>query len=101
MRAVVRAGRRRNAVAVVDDLQASPIVADAIPLPLRILDVALVVIAAPLALVVGLTLAIAVFLDSPGPIIYRSRRIGRGGRPFDVLKFRTMRRDAAGPPLSA
>lgn len=29
-----------------------------------------------------------------GPVIYRHRRIGRGGRPFDCFKFRTMRRDA-------
>jgi lipopolysaccharide/colanic/teichoic acid biosynthesis glycosyltransferase len=51
--------------------------------------------------VVGGVLAIAVLLDSPGPVLYRSRRIGRGGRQFDMLKLRTMVRDAAGPPLSA
>ena len=34
-------------------------------------------------------------------MLYRSSRIGRGGRPFEMLKFRTMVRDAAGPPLSA
>jgi lipopolysaccharide/colanic/teichoic acid biosynthesis glycosyltransferase len=34
-------------------------------------------------------------------VIYRSRRIGRGGRPFHVLKFRTMVRDASGPSISA
>ncbi len=33
---------------------------------------------------------IAVRLETPGPAIYRQRRIGRDGRPFDVLKLRTM-----------
>jgi len=37
-----------------------------------------------------LALAIAVRLDSPGPILYRARRIGRKGRTFDCMKFRTM-----------
>ncbi|MEA2310354.1 MAG: hypothetical protein QOE28_322 [Solirubrobacteraceae bacterium] len=72
-----------------------------IPVPLRLLDLTLVAMLLPFALVAGTLLAIAVFLDSPGPILYRSRRIGRGGEPFDMLKFRTMVRDAEGPPLSA
>src|SRR3954452_6099728 len=82
-------------------LRRSPHVADVIPLPLRALDLTLVVIALPFALVIGALLGVAVFLDSPGPVFYRSRRIGRGGRPFAMLKFRTMVRDAAGPPISA
>jgi exopolysaccharide biosynthesis polyprenyl glycosylphosphotransferase len=36
-------------------------------------------------------IALAVRLSSPGPVIYRQRRIGRHGRPFQLLKFRTMR----------
>ena len=36
-------------------------------------------------------LATLVRLSSPGPILFRQRRIGRDGHPFDVLKFRTMR----------
>jgi exopolysaccharide biosynthesis polyprenyl glycosylphosphotransferase len=35
--------------------------------------------------------ALAVRLSSPGPILFRQRRVGRDGREFDVLKFRTMR----------
>jgi exopolysaccharide biosynthesis polyprenyl glycosylphosphotransferase len=35
-------------------------------------------------------LALLVRLDSRGPAIYRQTRIGRGGRPFTMLKFRTM-----------
>jgi lipopolysaccharide/colanic/teichoic acid biosynthesis glycosyltransferase len=33
---------------------------------------------------------LAIRLETPGPVIYRQRRIGRDGRPFDVLKLRTM-----------
>ncbi|PYE55898.1 undecaprenyl-phosphate galactose phosphotransferase WbaP [Deinococcus yavapaiensis] len=41
-----------------------------------------------------LLIALAITLDSPGPIVYRARRLGRGGREFACLKFRTMHRDA-------
>jgi len=44
----------------------------------------------PLLLVVGL----AVRLGSPGPVIFRSRRVGRFGKEFSLLKFRTMAEDA-------
>jgi exopolysaccharide biosynthesis polyprenyl glycosylphosphotransferase len=39
-------------------------------------------------------LAIAVSLDSPGPVLYAAPRAGRKGRPFPCYKFRTMVRDA-------
>lgn len=38
--------------------------------------------------------AIAIRLDSSGPIIYRSKRIGKGYQKFDFLKFRSMYKDA-------
>ena len=38
--------------------------------------------------------AVAIKLDSPGPVLFRQRRIGRGGEPFTVVKFRTMGVDA-------
>ncbi len=41
-----------------------------------------------------LAIALAVWVTSPGPVIYRSRRMGLGGREFGCLKFRTMRKDA-------
>ena len=60
----------------------------------RLLDVvvaaALLVLLAP---VLGL-LAVLVRLTSPGPVFFRQTRIGRGGRPFELLKLRTMRADA-------
>ncbi len=45
----------------------------------------LVVVSPLLALV-----AVAIKLDSPGPVLFRQERIGRGRRPFEVVKFRTM-----------
>lgn len=82
-------------------LQRSDAVADRIPSHLRALDVSIVLLTLPFALVVGGCLALAVLLDSPGPVFYRATRIGRGGRPFEMLKFRTMRHGAVGPSLSA
>ena len=41
-----------------------------------------------------LLIAVALFLSSPGPILYTQTRIGRGGRRFRCLKFRTMYRGA-------
>jgi exopolysaccharide biosynthesis polyprenyl glycosylphosphotransferase len=37
-----------------------------------------------------LAIAAVIKLDSPGPVIFRHRRVGTGGRPFLMLKFRTM-----------
>jgi lipopolysaccharide/colanic/teichoic acid biosynthesis glycosyltransferase len=41
-----------------------------------------------------LLIALAVRLNSPGPALFRQRRIGRDGQPFEFVKFRTMARDA-------
>jgi lipopolysaccharide/colanic/teichoic acid biosynthesis glycosyltransferase len=38
--------------------------------------------------------AIAIKLDSNGSIFYRQQRVGKNGKPFDVLKFRSMKTDA-------
>jgi sugar transferase (PEP-CTERM system associated) len=43
-----------------------------------------------------LLIALAIRLDSPGPIIFRQRRIGFRGQPFTLFKFRTMCTDADG-----
>jgi lipopolysaccharide/colanic/teichoic acid biosynthesis glycosyltransferase len=45
--------------------------------------------------------ALAVALTSPGPILFRHERIGRRGRRFRLLKFRTMRHGATGLEISA
>ena len=41
-----------------------------------------------------LIVALLVKVDSPGPVLYRRRVLGRGGKPFDAFKFRTMVVDA-------
>jgi lipopolysaccharide/colanic/teichoic acid biosynthesis glycosyltransferase len=40
------------------------------------------------------TIAVAIKIDSAGPVLFRQKRIGRFGRHFTVFKFRTMTRDA-------
>ncbi len=47
-------------------------------------------------------IALAIKLDTPGPLFFRQERVGRGFRPFRVLKFRTMVADAAarGPVIT-
>jgi lipopolysaccharide/colanic/teichoic acid biosynthesis glycosyltransferase len=51
-----------------------------------VLSAALLAVTAPL-----LTLAaLAIRLESPGPVLYRQRRVGKDGRPFELLKLRTM-----------
>ena len=47
-----------------------------------------------------LAAALAVKLDTPGPVFYRQERVGRGGVPFLIHKFRTMHHGAGGPPLT-
>ena len=41
-----------------------------------------------------LAIALAIKLDSPGPVFYRQQRVGKDGRRFRMLKFRSMRQDA-------
>ncbi len=43
---------------------------------------------------IGLIAAIAIKLDSPGPIFYMQERVGKNGRSFKIIKFRSMRQDA-------
>jgi lipopolysaccharide/colanic/teichoic acid biosynthesis glycosyltransferase len=60
----------------------------------RIVDLAIVALAAPIALALIALLALIVKLDSPGPVFVRIQRLGRDGRPFGLLKLRSMTRDA-------
>jgi sugar transferase (PEP-CTERM system associated) len=47
-----------------------------------------------LSLPVALLTAILIKLDSPGPVFYKQERVGKNGRPFVLMKFRSMRLDA-------
>jgi len=67
----------------------------------RLVDVTLAVVLAVISLPVAVLVAVAVKLDSPGPVFFRCPRIGSGGRPFGMLKFRKMYDGARGPGLTA
>lgn len=56
----------------------------------RILDIILVLISAPLTVPLCIVIAILIKLDSPGPAIFWSSRIGRNSKPFAMPKFRSM-----------
>jgi lipopolysaccharide/colanic/teichoic acid biosynthesis glycosyltransferase len=51
-------------------------------------------------LAVFAVIAVAIKLDSRGPVFFRVRRVGYRGRPLRMLKFRKMRDDASGGPLT-
>lgn len=59
----------------------------------RILDITICLIILPSILPVMLLCALAIYLDSPGPIFFVQERMGRGGRLFKMYKFRTMIKD--------
>ncbi len=56
----------------------------------RVLDLAIVILLAIPALILMAIVAIAIRLDSGGPVLYASPRVGRDGRPFAMYKFRSM-----------
>ncbi len=56
-----------------------------------VVDFAIALLLLPTVLPLMAAIAIAVKLDSPGPVMFRQTRIGYRGRPFRVWKFRTMR----------
>ena len=62
------------------------------------------ILLAPLWVTLLVAVAVAIRLDDGGPVFYAQRRLGRGGRPFEMFKFRTMvecaERDS-GPVLSS
>lgn len=58
-----------------------------------VLDHGLALIGLLVALPVLLAVAVAIRLDSPGPILFRQRRLGFNNRPFTIYKFRTMYHD--------
>lgn len=60
----------------------------------RAFDVTAAVVLGIPTLVLMPFIAAAIWVESPGPIFFKNRRTGRGGVPFDMLKFRSMRPDA-------
>jgi len=69
----------------------------------RVTDVIIAIPFAILTLVLLPFIAVLIKLTSPGPIFYSQIRVGRGGKPIRIWKFRTMKVDAeqAGPQFTA
>jgi exopolysaccharide production protein ExoY len=62
-----------------------------VPLWKSVLDVVCIILSAPLWLPLMLALMLLTRVSSPGPVFYRQRRVGLGGRHFLIWKFRTMK----------
>ena len=60
----------------------------------RLLDLAIILLGGLPALLVMGMIALAIKLDSPGPVIYKAMRVGKNGRSFPMYKFRSMVLDA-------
>jgi lipopolysaccharide/colanic/teichoic acid biosynthesis glycosyltransferase len=84
-------------------LQKPPLTKSTVPAPSvsfyfrrgkRILDITVSTAVLILALPFFLLIAVAVELSSPGPILFRQERVGKGGVGFNILKFRSMRAHA-------
>ncbi len=60
----------------------------------RLFDIAGATVLILLALPIMLVAAIVIKLESAGPILYKQERVGLGNKPFNVVKFRSMRTDA-------
>jgi len=56
----------------------------------RVLDILICLLILPIALPVMLICALAIYLNSPGPVFFIQERLGKGGRSFRIYKFRTM-----------
>jgi len=61
-----------------------------------VLALLIIVLLAPL----WIALAVAIKVESRGPVLYRAERVGRGGRPFRMFKFRKMHDGATGALLT-
>jgi lipopolysaccharide/colanic/teichoic acid biosynthesis glycosyltransferase len=81
--------------------QASPLTVPLAPTPVgyrlakRTLDLAASTLGLILTSPILAVVAVAVKVESPGPILFRQERLGLGGRPFMLYKFRSMHPDAA------
>ncbi|MGF1564391.1 MAG: sugar transferase [Flavobacteriales bacterium] len=69
----------------------------------RVMDISISLVAVILLFPVYLTIGLLVKLTSEGPVFFVQERIGHHGKPFNIIKFRTMVRDAEknGPQLSS
>jgi lipopolysaccharide/colanic/teichoic acid biosynthesis glycosyltransferase len=80
-----------------EDVIAQPVLTEertGIPLWKRALDFGLILLFLPGLLIVGGIVALIVKCGSPGPILFRQKRVGYKGRQFTCFKFRTMQVNA-------
>lgn len=69
----------------------------------RLMDLGLCLLVLPIALPLMLGIAVAIRLDTKGPVLFWQERVGQGGRVFRMVKFRTMRHEPrdSGPRFAA
>ncbi len=69
----------------------------------RVLNIMAGIIGLVVSFPLWIMTALAIKLESPGPVFYRQERVGKNGHPFNVIKFRSMRQDAekSGPVWAA
>ena len=60
----------------------------------RLFDIIVSLIGLIILIPVFIVVAILIKLDSPGPVLFKGKRVGQNGRPFYILKFRSMVPDA-------
>lgn len=60
----------------------------------RLMDIAGALVGCFICLIFGLIVAPLIFLEDPGPIIFKQKRVGRNGKYFYIYKFRSMYQDA-------
>ena len=60
----------------------------------RLLDLLICIIALPFLLVVIIILSPIIFIDDPGPVFFKSQRVGKDARIFGMFKFRSMKVNA-------
>ena len=60
----------------------------------RIADIAICLLALPFVLIIAIPISIAIKIEDGGPVLYKSRRIGKNFKEFNMLKFRSMRVNA-------
>jgi lipopolysaccharide/colanic/teichoic acid biosynthesis glycosyltransferase len=63
----------------------------------RLLAAAALAALAPVLIIVGC----AILIEDGGPVLFRQKRIGKAGQTFDLVKFRSMRKQASGSSLTA
>jgi lipopolysaccharide/colanic/teichoic acid biosynthesis glycosyltransferase len=67
----------------------------------RFFDIVMCLFALPMALTIMAAIALAIWATSGPPVLHRAIRAGRFGRPFTILKFRTMVTGTVGPAVTS